>query len=74
MTALVAVPSGSLLDARGVVKTFRGGDGGLVRVLEGVDLTVGPAEMVAVVGASGSGKSTLLHVLGALERATSGAV
>ncbi len=63
-----------ILEARGVVKVFRGGDGGELRVLDGVDLAVSPGEMVAVTGASGAGKSTLLHVLGALERPTSGEV
>ena len=72
--AVAAVPAAMLLEARGVVKTFLGGDGGAIRVLGGVDLTVAPGEMVAIVGASGSGKSTLLHVLGALERPTSGSV
>ena len=79
MTAAGAVPvadaaRGPILEATGVVKVFRGGDGGEVRVLEGVDLAVRPGEMVAVIGASGAGKSTLLHVLGALERPTSGDV
>jgi lipoprotein-releasing system ATP-binding protein len=63
-----------MLDASGVVKVFRGGDGAEVRVLEGVDLAVARGEMVAVIGASGAGKSTLLHVLGALERPTAGDV
>lgn len=70
----VLSPPAELLTARAVVKHYRGGDGSVVRVLEGVDLTVAAGEMIAVVGASGSGKSTLLHVLGALEPPTSGAV
>ena len=53
-----------ILEARGVTKVFTGGDGGEVRVLDGVDLH----------GASGAGKSTLLQVLGALERPTGGEV
>jgi lipoprotein-releasing system ATP-binding protein len=62
------------LSARDVVKEFRGGDGALLRILDGVSLAVRRGEMVAVVGASGAGKSTLLHVLGALERPTRGDV
>jgi lipoprotein-releasing system ATP-binding protein len=62
------------LEAKGLVMTYRGGDGALITVLDGVDLTVAPGEMVAIVGASGAGKSTLLHCLGALERPTAGSV
>jgi len=61
-------------EARGVTKVFTGGDGGEIRVLDGVDLQVARGEMVAVVGASGAGKSTMLQVLGALERPTGGEV
>lgn len=64
----------TVLEARGVSKEYRGGDGALLRVLDDVSLVVAPGEMVAVVGASGAGKSTLLHVLGALERPTRGEV
>jgi lipoprotein-releasing system ATP-binding protein len=63
-----------ILAVTDVVKTFRGGDGSEVRVLNGVTLSVARGEMIAIVGASGAGKSTLLHVLGALERPTDGIV
>jgi len=64
----------SVLEAHDLHKIFRGGDGGIIPVLTGVDLSVGRGEMVAIVGASGAGKSTLLHVLGTLEPPTRGYV
>jgi len=63
-----------VLEARDVHKRYIGGDGSALDVLQGVDLAVGKGEMVAIVGESGSGKSTLLHILGALDRPTSGQV
>jgi lipoprotein-releasing system ATP-binding protein len=64
----------TILEARDLFKTYVGGDGGKIHVLEGVNLDVKRGEMVAIVGASGAGKSTLLHVLGGLDRPTSGTV
>ncbi len=64
----------SVLVAEGIVKSFRGGDGGILHILNGVALTVARGEMIAIVGTSGAGKSTLLHVLGALDRPTKGRV
>jgi lipoprotein-releasing system ATP-binding protein len=63
-----------VIEARDLVKSYRGGDGGVIHVLNGVNLDVARGEMVAIVGASGAGKSTLLHVLGALDRPTRGRV
>lgn len=62
------------VEARALYKSFMGGDGYELAVLEGVELRVEPGEAVAVVGSSGAGKSTLLHLLGALDRPTSGEV
>lgn len=66
--------AGPVLEAEGLVKEFQGGDGGIIRVLDEVSLTVQRGEMVAIVGSSGAGKSTLLHVLGALERPSAGRI
>ncbi|MEP6835442.1 MAG: ABC transporter ATP-binding protein [Gemmatimonas sp.] len=60
--------------AEGLVKEYLGGDGGIIRVLDSVSITVTRGEMVAVVGDSGAGKSTLLHLLGALDRPSAGSV
>lgn len=62
------------LEAIALCKSFRDSDGSELPILKGVDLAVEGAEVVSVVGASGAGKSTLLHLLGGLDRPTSGEV
>jgi len=64
----------SVLEAQALSKTYVGGDGGRIVVLDSVDLQIARGEMVAIIGASGAGKSTLLHLLGALDRPTSGRI
>jgi putative ABC transport system ATP-binding protein len=64
----------SVLEASDLTKTYVGGDGGLLTVLDGVCLEVARGEMVAIVGTSGAGKSTLLHLLGGLDSPTAGTV
>ena len=61
-----------VLEAIGLTKIFRGGDGQPLTILGGVDLSIERGEFVAIVGESGAGKSTLLHLLGALDRPTEG--
>jgi putative ABC transport system ATP-binding protein len=62
-----------LLKASGITKTFRA-DGVSVPAVRGVDLVLRRGEFAAIMGPSGSGKSTLLHLLGGLERPTSGEI
>jgi lipoprotein-releasing system ATP-binding protein len=63
----------SLLEVRDLYKTY-GSGASRVEVLKGIDLTVGAGETMALVGPSGAGKSTLLHIMGTIDRPTSGKV
>jgi lipoprotein-releasing system ATP-binding protein len=60
--------------AHGLYKTYVGGDGTPLHVLEGTELEVGAGESVAIIGESGSGKSTLLQLLGGLDRPNAGEI
>jgi lipoprotein-releasing system ATP-binding protein len=64
----------NVIEARDLSKSYVGGDGARVDVLNAVSLDVRRGEMIAIVGASGAGKSTLLHILGALDRPSAGLV
>jgi len=63
----------AVLQVKGIHKHFGSGER-RVDVLRGIDLSLSGQESIAVVGASGVGKTTLLHILGTLERPSSGEV
>ena len=62
-----------ILKVENLRKVYGKGDSE-VRALDGVSFTVNKGEFIAIIGASGSGKSTLLHLMGGLDRPTSGKV
>jgi ABC-type lipoprotein export system ATPase subunit len=66
------VAGAAVLRGTGLAKSFRAADGRVLDVLRGVDITLAPGELVAVVGRSGSGKTTLLNLLGCLDRCDGG--
>lgn len=62
-----------ILKVENLVKTYGDGDN-IVNAVDNISLSVNKGEFVAIVGASGSGKSTLLHLLGGVDRPTSGKI
>lgn len=62
-----------ILKVENLVKTYGQGDN-IVNAVDNISLSVNKGEFVAIVGASGSGKSTLLHLLGGVDRPTSGKI
>lgn len=62
-----------ILKVENLVKTYGQGDN-IVNAVDNISLSVNKGEFVAIVGASGSGKSTLLHLLGGVDRPTSGEI
>lgn len=62
------------LNIKGVHMSFDAGGAQPVEVLRGIDLEIADGQTVAITGPSGSGKSTLLHLIGTLERPSSGSI
>ncbi len=64
----------AVLELTGVTKSYNQGTAGQIDVLRGIDLSLKPGEMVALVAPSGAGKSTLLHIAGLLDVPDGGSV
>ena len=65
---------GTVLELRGITKTYNQGLDNEVKVLKGVDLKIREGDFAAIMGPSGSGKTTMLDIIGCLLRPTSGKV
>lgn len=73
MAKKTSIKGAPVLELQGIERWYEDG-ARKVQVLQGVDLTIGAGESVAIVGPSGSGKSTLLHVAGLLDKPSKGVV
>lgn len=72
MAGMVSILT-NIIETENLVKTYKTGETE-VHALRGVDISIAHGESVAVIGSSGSGKSTLLHLIGGIDRPTSGKV